>query len=160
MSPAVIPRGMLSAQAALSRHSMGKPHSRCSHAFSMIPVPTPAQRPVLYAKSRQFGGETGATERGRLLRLLAGSGNPTAAAPFLAPLSRCVVHYAPHGTTPGRARPRYTAQLTFRLVPSLRDDLEREAHAKGDALGELVRDILADHTARRSAERARQESRR
>src|SRR5262249_55454046 len=68
MSPAVIPRGMLSAQAALSRHSMGKPHSRCSHAFSIIPVPTPAQRPVLYAKSSQFGGETGATERGRLLR--------------------------------------------------------------------------------------------
>src|SRR5215469_10350107 len=58
MSPAVIQRGMLSGQAAFSRHSMGKPHSRCSHAFSIIPVPTPAQRPALYAKSGQFGGET------------------------------------------------------------------------------------------------------
>jgi len=58
------------------------------------------------------------------------------------------------------ARPRYTTQLTFRLAPSLRDDLEREAQAKGDDLGELVRDILADHTARRFIERTRQESRR
>jgi predicted HicB family RNase H-like nuclease len=43
------------------------------------------------------------------------------------------------------ARPRYTTQLTFRLAPSLREDLEREARAKGDDLCELVRDILADH---------------
>src|SRR6516165_527889 len=56
MSPAVIQRGMLSVQAAFSRHSMGKPHSRCSHAFSIIPVPTPAQQSALYAKSGQFGG--------------------------------------------------------------------------------------------------------
>src|SRR6516162_5689875 len=56
MFPAVIQRGMLSAQAAFSRHSMGKPHSRCSHAFSIIPVPTPAQRSAVYAKSGQFGG--------------------------------------------------------------------------------------------------------
>jgi hypothetical protein len=50
------------------------------------------------------------------------------------------------------ARPRYTAQLCFRLAPSLRDDREREAQAKGDDLGELVRDILTDHTARRSVD--------
>src|SRR6516164_5660390 len=56
MFPAVIQRGMPSAQAAFSRHSMGKPHSCCSHAFSIIPVPTPAQRSALYAKSGQFGG--------------------------------------------------------------------------------------------------------
>jgi hypothetical protein len=61
---------------------------------------------------------------------------------------------------PAMARPRFTAQITFRLAPALRDDLEREAQAKGDDLGELVRDILADHTARRFAERTRQESRR
>jgi predicted HicB family RNase H-like nuclease len=58
------------------------------------------------------------------------------------------------------ARRRFTAQLTFRLAPSLRDELEREAQAKGDDLGELVRDILTDHTARRFVERTRQESRR
>src|SRR5262249_49185833 len=45
MSPAVIQRGMLSAQAAFSRHSMGKP------AFSIIPVPTPAQRSALYLQN-------------------------------------------------------------------------------------------------------------
>jgi hypothetical protein len=50
------------------------------------------------------------------------------------------------------ARPRYTAQLTFRLAPSLREDLEREARAKGDDLGELVRDVLAAHVWRQSDE--------
>jgi predicted HicB family RNase H-like nuclease len=65
-----------------------------------------------------------------------------------------------HGTIPGIARPRYTTQLTFRLAPSLRDDLEREAQAKGDDLGELVRDILTDHAARRFVERARPEGQR
>jgi hypothetical protein len=64
---------------------------------------------------------------------------------------RCV-QCALQGTIPGMARPRYTTQLTFRLAPALRDDLEREAQAKGDDLGELVRDILADHTARQSVE--------
>ncbi len=58
------------------------------------------------------------------------------------------------------ARPRYTAQITFRLAPSLREDLEREARAKGDDLGELVRDILAAHAVHRSAARRQAEDRR
>jgi hypothetical protein len=56
MSPAVIPRGMLSAQAAWSRHSTDKRRTRI-RAWSIIPEPMPAQRRVLYAKSSQFGGE-------------------------------------------------------------------------------------------------------
>jgi hypothetical protein len=53
------------------------------------------------------------------------------------------------------AKPRYTARLSFRLEPALRDDLKYEAHAKGDDLGEYIRDILAAHTAtkRQQAER-------
>jgi hypothetical protein len=35
------------------------------------------------------------------------------------------------------ARSRYTTQLTFRLAPSLRDDLQYEADAKGDRFARL-----------------------
>jgi len=50
------------------------------------------------------------------------------------------------------ARPRYTERFSFRLAPSLREDLEREAQAKGVDVGELVRDLLADHVWRQSDE--------
>lgn len=55
------------------------------------------------------------------------------------------------------ARLRFTERFTFRLAPSLRETLEREAEARDANIGELVRDILIEHCA---AERLQAEERR